>query len=142
MKTASLGLYEYVTSKRINPSTPISNASKRYYSYVATIATMAMDYFLVERLKKVVLVLKVRTSATSIQAFVAMCVVIIEGRNIAMDLITLPFVQKLQMEVVHAQKVLRSVDKVSLQVIVLQRKLNFVSLMNIDVSFRLLIIRP
>ena len=109
---------------------------------MSTIATMAMDYFLVERLKKVVLVLKVRTSATSIQAFVAMCVVIIEGRNIAMDLITLPFVQKLQMEVVHAQKVLRSVDKVSLQVIVLQRKLNFVSLMNIDVSFRLLIIRP
>ena len=81
---------------------------------MSTIATREghLTHFLVGRLKKVVLVLKVRTSASSIQAFVAMCVVIIEGRNIAMDLITLPFVQKLQMEVVHAQKVLRSVDKV------------------------------
>ena len=109
---------------------------------MSTIATRAMDYFLVERLKKVVLVLKVRMSAASIQAFVAMCVVIIEGRNIAMDLITLPFVQKLQMEVVHAQKVLRSVDKVRFILLhVLQRKLNFISLVS-DVSFCLLIIRP
>jgi hypothetical protein len=63
----------------------------------------------VERLKTVVLVLKVNKSASRMTAFVAMCVVIMIARNIATDLIILPFVQNLRMEVVHVPKAKRGV---------------------------------
>jgi hypothetical protein len=55
----------------------------------------------------VVLVLKVSKSVESFQAFVAMCVVIEEVRNIATVQIILPIVQKLQTEVVHVPKAKR-----------------------------------
>jgi hypothetical protein len=63
----------------------------------------------VERLKTVVLVLKVNKSASRMTAYVAMCVVIMIARNIATDLIILPFVQNLWMEVVHVLKAKRGV---------------------------------